>query len=156
LKETDLENNMAIRVVLVALCGASLARAFVPYHPARRMLSAKTRHMSSSGASTDITMSDAFLRKKLEVLNHDAASLDEQIMEAELQAAAEEAEWGSQRKTLQTEFVNLQQRTQNEAKEATITARVSVSLFLFPSTGLRSRSFNEFTCSGREGAASGT
>eukprot|EP00614_Pseudopedinella_elastica_P014693 CAMPEP_0172581682 /NCGR_PEP_ID=MMETSP1068-20121228/975_1 /TAXON_ID=35684 /ORGANISM="Pseudopedinella elastica, Strain CCMP716" /LENGTH=239 /DNA_ID=CAMNT_0013374763 /DNA_START=60 /DNA_END=779 /DNA_ORIENTATION=+ len=128
-------------LVLVSLFHGNLG--FAPQvHPA------KSRAAKSSGSPTywhakpwwkvwasesgsdeggdDITNSKAFLAKKLEVLNKDQAKLAADLEEVNKEIAAENEEWGSQIKQLNSEFTFLQQRTFNESRDAVTNARVEV------------------------------
>ena len=56
---------------------------------------------AEAGDGTGITNTPEFLKKKLEVLGNERAKFEENLSAVEAQIAEEDAEWGTQKRTLQ-------------------------------------------------------
>jgi molecular chaperone GrpE len=108
--------------------------AWVQVHPRARVTRENwLKNLFAGGAGEgSVETSTEFLRKKLEVSAGERGRLELEIAEAERLLASEEAEWGPQKKTLQSEFAMLQERTREESRDAELTARFSVVKEIVP------------------------
>ena len=86
------------------------------------------RHKAEAGGgdNDDITNSPVFLAKKLEVLEKELGTIDDDIAAVEAQRADAWAEWGGQIEGMKKEFDAVKKRTQDARKMAETVERVAV------------------------------
>lgn len=76
--------------------------------------------------TNDILSSPAFLKRKLEVLENDIASTEEELAAATERKEIAKEEWGPQLEALQREYTNIQQRMTEQNQEGDSDAKVRV------------------------------
>eukprot|EP00534_Pseudo-nitzschia_fraudulenta_P001385 CAMPEP_0201123566 /NCGR_PEP_ID=MMETSP0850-20130426/7684_1 /ASSEMBLY_ACC=CAM_ASM_000622 /TAXON_ID=183588 /ORGANISM="Pseudo-nitzschia fraudulenta, Strain WWA7" /LENGTH=210 /DNA_ID=CAMNT_0047390547 /DNA_START=232 /DNA_END=864 /DNA_ORIENTATION=+ len=82
---------------------------------------------SPEGADpNDILNSPAFLKRKLEVLESDIATAEEDLVAATERKEVAKEEWGPQLEALQREYTNIQQRMTEQNQEGDSDAKVRV------------------------------
>lgn len=80
----------------------------------------------SAGGADDILNSPAFLKRKLEVLESDIATAEEDLAAATERKEVAKEEWGPQLDALQREYTNIQQRMTEQNQEGDSDAKVRV------------------------------
>lgn len=80
----------------------------------------------ASADSNDILNSPAFLKRKLEVLESDIATAEEDLAAATERKEVAKEEWGPQLEALQREYTNIQQRMTEQNQEGDSDAKVRV------------------------------
>jgi len=80
----------------------------------------------AAAAADDILNSPAFLKRKLEVLESDIATADEDLAAATERKEVAKEEWGPQLEALQREYTNIQQRMTEQNQEGDSDAKVRV------------------------------
>jgi len=81
---------------------------------------------SSAPDPNDILNSPAFLKRKLEVLESDIATAEEDLAAATERKEVAKEEWGPQLEALQREYTNIQQRMTEQNQEGDSDAKVRV------------------------------
>jgi len=90
---------------------------------------AATETTAVAGAAADpndILNSPAFLKRKLEVLESDIATAEEELAAATERKEVAKEEWGPQLEALQREYTNIQQRMTEQNQEGDSDAKVRV------------------------------
>jgi len=89
----------------------------------------ETEDASDSGSApdpNDILNSPAFLKRKLEVLESDIATAEDDLAAATERKEVAKEEWGPQLEALQREYANIQQRMTEQNQEGDSDAKVRV------------------------------
>lgn len=81
---------------------------------------------TAADSTNDILSSPAFLKRKLEVLESDIASTEEELAAATERKEVAKEEWAPQLEALQREYTNIQQRMTEQNQEGDTDAKVRV------------------------------